>query len=110
MMAVTAGRVMISKRLQKPRRTKKESETGATIMPRQHAQEAKPGNETNGIFDRLAIQKPRPSDIKRPNPERLVGRARCQSAAPSTLIPMTCAFVRTPAVTPLSAEKTQWQK
>ena len=41
-------------------------------------------------------------------PERLIGSARCQSAALSALMPIVGPLVSIPATTPLSAEKARW--
>ena len=56
----------------------------------------------NGNFGRRAIQTPRASVRNNPMPERLVGSARCQSAAPSALMPIVGPLVSIPAATPLS--------
>src|SRR5690242_14307171 len=104
MIAVIAGRVSVSKRLNRPRAKRNHNERGAAIIARQVVQETSPGRTTNGILGRRAIQRPRASDSSRPNPERPVGSARCQFAALGTLMPIVGAFVRMPAVSPLRTE------
>src|SRR6516165_6332913 len=108
MITVIAGREVESSRLNSPSRNRKASGSGASAIPRQAAHEAKPGTRTNGNFGRRAIQTPRPNARNRPMPERLIGSARCQSAALSALIPIVGPLASIPATTPLSAEKARW--
>ena len=104
MITAIAGREIESSRLNSPSRNRKASGSGASAIPRQAAHEAKPGTRTNGNFGRRAIQTPRASVRNRPMPERLVGSARCQSAALSALMPIVGPLASIPATTPLSAE------
>ena len=108
MITAIAGREIESSKLNSPSRSRKASASGASAIPRQAAHEAKPGRTTNGNFGRRAIQAPRASVSTRPMPDRLVGRARCQSAARSALIPIVGPLASIPATTPLSAENARW--
>ena len=104
MITASAGREIESSRLNNPSRDRKASDSGASAIPRQTAHEAKPGTRMNGNFGRRAIQTPSASVRNRPMPDRLVGSARCQSAALSALMPIVGPLASIPATTPLSAE------